>query len=69
MPESAAVIKFIDYTPRRSWDRQDFTESQEKRIEKQRSREDFCEFVKALFCTGALFVGLYALTVIGSTFV
>ena len=67
MPES--IVNFIDYTPMRSWDRQDFTESQEKRKEKQRSREDFCEFVKALFCTGSLFMGLYALTIIGAIFV
>ena len=66
---SESIVNFIDYTPMRSWDRQDFTESQEKRKEKQKARKDFCEFVRALFYTGTLFAGLYALTVIGATFV
>lgn len=62
MPES--IVNFIDYIPMRSWDRQDFSESQEKRKEKQRSREDFCEFMRALFCASGIFASLLALTII-----
>lgn len=68
MPESANIINYIDYVPMRSWDRQDFTESRQTRKEHQRSREDFCEFVRALFGAGTLFVGLYALTIICALF-
>ena len=64
MPEESAVI--IDYIPMRSWDRQDFTESQNKRKEHQRMREEFCLFVRALFNVAGLFAGLYALTIIGA---